>query len=371
MQAKDFYDIGLRAYNGNLDARLEYFEKFSSIVIPIAKKYGLLPSYVMAKSVCETGYMTDAWNATAEKLSGKKFKRKAQDYNNIFCMNCWGANQEYLDYLPIPAWNSYKATFEDYGTHGYGTTFHVKLEPWKSYKTVEDAVEDWCANIRCQSAKHGFEWNPTDLKSQLLATESYTPEGSPDGVRAGLHYQWQESIMSLYEQYGLKKYDDMVVEEEVVEVPFENRFTGEKLFDATVKSRRCVARELAGKKNKLLFSIPKDEIVPVYASVTTSIDSRWFYVQYDGKYGWVHRPAFDFDSYKITKDMVTVTGTPDNSLTCRVGAGTEYPIYKWLPSLKNGTKVRMVNNLVAADGSKWSNVYYSGYFFFVSSMYLK
>jgi len=361
MQAKDFYDIGIKAYNGDENAKIKYFEKLSVIVIPIAKRYGLLPSYVMAKSVCETGYMTDAWNATAERLSGKKFKRKAQDYNNIFCMNCWNANQEYLDYLPIPAWDSYKTTFEDYGTHGYGATFHVKLEPWKSYKTVEDAVEDWCANIRCQSAKHGFTWNSYDLISQLLATESYTPEGSPEGVRKGLHYSWQESIMKYYEKYDLQKYDKEV---------FENKFFGEKLFDATVKSKYCVARELGGKNNKLLFSIPKNTVVPVYAVVSTTLTNRWFYIQYEGKFGWVYKGAFSY-SYKLPSEKLTVKDDPDNALNCRVGAGVEYPIFKKHPTAENGTVFKVLNRLTATDGSGWCNVYKDNYFYFVSSMYLK
>lgn len=531
MQAKDFYDIGIKAYNGNAGARIEYFEKLSSIVIPISTRYGLLPSYIMAKSAIESGFMTDSWNTTAERLSGKKFKRKAQDYNNIFAMNCFDDNKKYLDYLPLPSWASYQKTFEDFGPHGYGNTFHVNWEKWKQYDTIDDAIEDWCANIRYQSAAHNFNWNPTDLKSQLLVTESYTPEGSPDGVRAGLHYQWQESIMTLYEAYGLNKYDEeaeekvqkidineQVFDEDVKnsyeyahrnchyaaclgippmangtadcaglllrpfylrgimdkpeninsigklcekagmkkstniedvwkyhgvvlmqgnhlyntphvshvfyslggtsindiskydlgsndrikkhQQPYEhvpinewkdkyhflafyylekkentthpvNRFTGKKLFDATVRSKYCVAREYAGKKYNLLFKIPKGEKVPVYAATSTSQDNRWFYVKYNDTYGWVYRSAFEFNKYKIPKERVTVSSTPDNSLICRVGAGVEYPVFKQISSLKNGTKVRVVNNLTAVDGSKWSNVYYDGYLFFVSSMYLK
>lgn len=535
MQAKDFYEIGKRAYNGDEQARIEYFEKLSSIVIPIAKVYGLLPSYVMAKSVTETGYMTDLWNATAEQLSGKQFKKKAQDYNNIFCMNNWKENQEYLDRLPLPKWASNKKEFHDWGTHGYGSTFNVKYEAWKEYECIEDAIEDWCANIRCQSEKHGFNWNPSDLKSQLLVTESYTPEGSPQGVRQGLHYSWQENIMQYYEKYNLQKYDKEVeykvmgkVEmteqnldahikmayeyaranchyapclgfppmsdgradcvgialralytmgyvtaaanidqigalcknagmkmstdindvwkhhgvvlmqgnhlygtphvthvyyslggtglnniskydlgsddrikkdsqpyilkpvnewttkyhflafwyaekkvEPVKPVPFENKATGKKLYDAVVRSKYCVAREFAGKTNKLLFRIPVGEKVPVYGATSTTQLNRWLYVKYKGKYGWVISRAFEESGFKIPKTKKVVTGDPDNALNCRIGAGTDYKIFKKIKSLPNGKAVRVINELTAANGSKWTNVYVNRYCFFVSSVYLK
>lgn len=533
MQAKEFYKIGARAYNGDSNAIIEYFEKLSVIAIPIAKKYGILPSYVMAKSILETGYMTDIWNATAEKLSGKVFKKKAQDYNNIYCMNNWKENQQYLDYLPAPKWASYKTQFEDWGTHGYGSTFHVNWEPWKSYECIEDAIEDWCANLRCQSEKHGFNWNPSDLKSQLLATESYTPEGSPEGVREGLHYSWQENIMKYYEKYNLQKFDKEVEEKVLVKVevneqnldahiksaydyartnchygrtdthyppggigyidcvgliyralytmgffpkvenidmvqsickaagmkmstdindvwrhhgvvlmqgnhlygtphvthvyyslggksvddiskfdlgsderikldqqpynhvpvnewkdkyhflaiwysdkkiepvPFKNKFTGEKLFDAVVRSKYCVAREFGGKSNNLLFKIPAGSKVPVYAVVSTTKLNKWLYIKYNGCYGWVIKTAFKDITYKIPNDIYKVAGTPDNSLTCRIGAGTEYRVFPKIKSLPNGKSVKVINELTATDGSKWKNIYIDGYFCFVSSIFLK
>lgn len=210
MQAKDFYEIGKKAYNGDEDAGRSFFELMASVVEPIASVYGLLPSYVMAKLVIESGWMTDLWNATAERLTGKTFQKKAQDHNNVFGMNCFDDNQKYLERLPLPAWTNYRTTFNDWGPHGFGDSFHVKWERWKSYRTVEDAVEDWCANIRYQAEAHGHHWNPTDITAQLLATESYTPEGSAEGVREGLHFQWQEKIMIFYEHYDLKKYDEEV-----------------------------------------------------------------------------------------------------------------------------------------------------------------
>ena len=52
--AKDFYALGLKAYNGDESSRKTFFEIFSKIVIPIAKRYCVLPSFAMAKAVIES-----------------------------------------------------------------------------------------------------------------------------------------------------------------------------------------------------------------------------------------------------------------------------------------------------------------------------
>ena len=208
MQARDFYDIGLKAYYGDKDAARDFFAKLSRILVPIAKIYAVLPSFAMAKCVIESGYMTNEWNHVAEAICGKKLKAKAQAYNNIFSMNAFSENQKYLDRLPLPAWASRRDTFADYGPHGDSDdALTFAFEPWKAYRTVEDAIEDWCANVRYQAESHGHSWNPSDIHAQLIATESYTPEGSREGVRDGLHYCWQEQILQLVEQYGLSQYD--------------------------------------------------------------------------------------------------------------------------------------------------------------------
>lgn len=208
MQARDFYDVGLKAYYGDEDAARAFFAKLAAVLVPIAKIYAVLPSFAMAKCVIESGYMTNEWNHVAEAISGKKLKAKAQAYNNIFSMNAFSENQKYLDCLPLPAWASRRDTFADYGPHGDSDdALTFAFEPWKAYRTVEDAIEDWCANVRYQAESHGHSWNPSDIHAQLIATESYTPEGSREGVRDGLHYCWQEQILQLVEQYGLSQYD--------------------------------------------------------------------------------------------------------------------------------------------------------------------
>ena len=208
MQAKEFFDVGLKAYDGDKNAAREFFDKLAPTVVRITKAFGVLPGFAMAKCVIESGYMTNKWNEVAEAMAGVKMKKKAHDYNNIFSMNCFEENKKYLEGLPAPAWTGYRDTFGDWGPHGNDTESMVfKYEPWKAYKTIEDAIEDWCANVRYQAYSHGHIWNPEDLVSQLLATESYTPEGSSAGVRAGLHFAWQEQVMQLYEEYKLNNYD--------------------------------------------------------------------------------------------------------------------------------------------------------------------
>lgn len=206
-QASEYYELGLKAYNGDELSREKFFDIFSKVVIPIAKVYGLLPSFVMAKAVIESGWFTNKWNDTFRELTGCIAVLKAQTFNNVFSMNAWGANKRYLNNLPTPNWVSYGATFYDYGPHWKDGKLIGKFEPWKSYESLEDAVEDWCANMRGQAEEHGYLWVNTDLVTQLLATESFTPEGQTSGVRKPLHFDWQEQVMQYYERYSLAKYD--------------------------------------------------------------------------------------------------------------------------------------------------------------------
>ena len=138
-----------------------------------------------------------------------------------------------------------------------------------------------------------------------------------------------------------------------------------------MRSKYCVAREFGGKSNNLLFKIPVGAKVPVYAVVSTTKLNKWLYIKYNGCYGWVIKTAFKGITYKIPNDIYKVAGTPDNSLTCRIGAGTEYRVFKKIKSLPNGKSVKVINELTAADGSKWKNIYVGGYFCFVSSIFLK
>jgi hypothetical protein len=136
-------------------------------------------------------------------------QRKAQKHNNLMGMNAFDLNCKYLEDLPLPAWNTYKTTFKDYGPHIHnGQYVMTPGEPWKSFINIEDCFEDWAANMRFQAAYHKKEWG-TDLRDQLVAIESYTPEGAAAASK-GMHFQWQDNIIDLANEFNLWKYDKEV-----------------------------------------------------------------------------------------------------------------------------------------------------------------
>lgn len=518
MQASEIYSVGHAAYNGSDDARRAYFKALAPIAKTYGKVYGVLPSLILAKSALESGYASDLYEEVLEDRYGIHMAGKAQNHNNILAINGFADNKKYLNWLPIPFWDSYKTEFIDYGTHltisGDET---VKLEPWKEYYSIDDCIEDWCANMRYQAEKNRKPWG-MDIRTQLLAIESFTPEGVKAG-RRGMHFGWQDQVLDLYEKFGLWGYDKEVQEmpekkitaesmdkaikdayeyahqfcnygptdrffppmedgladcvglalralytlghnnarhnineigalcemagmrktERIEDVasrhcvvlmnpkgdsrnvahvyyslggqninsiskydlgsqtriessqPFANvpvnewadrrdflcayyvddvpGFWGDPIFTATTK-KAATLREIAGKGNKAICDVPKGVTVKVYAAVNTNRLSRWFYVSHDGHFGFCYFGSLSYKRFNIPKDKKTVTGTPDNSLTCRVGAGVEYPVFKLLPSVPNGTKLRIINRLTSSDGTVWYNVYKSGLVFFVSGVWL-
>ena len=518
MKATELYSVGYAAYNGNDDARKTYFMALAPIAKRFGKVYGVLPSLILAKSAIESGYASDLYEDSLEADYGIMMGGKAQNHNNIFAVNAFEDNKKYLDKFPKPAWNDYRAEFIDYGTHYTESGREVvRVEPWKHYNSVDDCVEDWCANIRYQAEKHGKAWG-SDLLTQITAIESYTPEGG-EAERKGLHFDWQDQVAALSEKFRLFEYDKEVtrVERKALTVadldkaikdayeyahkfchyaptdnsfppmedgkadcvglalrafytlgynhskhnineigelcevagltrsndladvasrhgivcmcpkgdthniahvyyslggesyrniskydlgseeriesdqPFTNapanewadrrsflciwfvdsmpKFTGKPLFEAVTK-KAVTLREIAGKGNKAVCSVPKGETVKVYAAVNTGRINRWFYVSFGKQYGFCYSGALSYSKYKIPKDKKKVADTPDNSLACRVGAGEAYPIFKLCPSLSNGTQVRVINRLESADGSLWYNVYRGGLCYFVSGVWL-
>ena len=215
MQAKELYSLGCRAYNGDRAAGREWLALLAPVVMPIAAKYLVLPSFVLAKAITESGWASDIYEGTLNSQFGAPFSRKAQSHNNILGMCAFEANQKRLPEYAAPAWDAYKETFTAMATH-YDAMggLYVKEEKWKHYRSVEDAVEDFCQNIRFQAEAAGRQWR-ADIRSQLLASESYTPEGKSEGVREGLHFWWQEQVMRIYEEYGLSQYDEKAVMEKM------------------------------------------------------------------------------------------------------------------------------------------------------------
>ncbi len=204
---KYLYTQGCAAYNGDRGARRKWFKYLAPLAMNAAVPYGVLPSLVLAKAALESGYGTDLYESEFyEAKFGIFMARKAQKHNNLIGMCAFEDNQKYLRNLPLPNWTKYKETFMDYAPHidKSGNLF-MEYEPWKHYKSVEDCFEDFAANVRAQAEAHNKPWGVT-IESQLLAIESYTPEGAK-AETPGMHFEWQDYILYLYRDYDLGAYD--------------------------------------------------------------------------------------------------------------------------------------------------------------------
>ena len=207
MKATELYSIGIKAYNGDVSARAVWFSMLAPLAIQAATPYRVLPSLVLAKAAIESGYATDQYEIDFyEPEYCIKMERKAQNHNNIIGMNAFLANMQYLPEFPKPRWCDYELTFLDYAPHYQGKNLVLlPAEPWKHFETIEDCLEDWCANMRYQAKASGRTWGMT-IEEQLKAIESYTPEGSP-AETPGMRYEWQDYILYLYKDFGLDAYD--------------------------------------------------------------------------------------------------------------------------------------------------------------------
>ena len=208
MQANDqrLYTCGCAAYNGNREARRKWFSTLAPLAKKAAVPYGVLPSLVLAKASLESGYGTDLYESEFyEPQYGIQMARKAKNHNNLMGMNAFPDNLRYLDWLKQPEWNSYRMTFTDYGPHFSGDEIRLAIERWKHYESIEDCFDDWCANMRWQAEAHNKPWGTT-IEMQLLAIESYTPEGAK-AKTPGMHFEWQDYLLYLYRDYDLGAYD--------------------------------------------------------------------------------------------------------------------------------------------------------------------
>ena len=208
MLASEVHELGKRAYSGDDEARRAWFARLAPLAIVAAMPYGVLPSLLLSKAATESGYGSDLYEiAFYEAEFGISMGRKAQRHNNLLGMNAFADNMQYLPSLPKPRWAGYKATFRDYGPHyRNGKIEMIAGEPWKHFESVEDCLEDFCANIRWQAQKNHKVWGKT-IEEQLLAIESYTPEGAV-AKTPGMHFEWQDTILHLYQTYGLWAYDE-------------------------------------------------------------------------------------------------------------------------------------------------------------------
>ena len=207
MTANDLYPLSVKAYNGDEQARADWIATVSPIAVYFGKIYGVLPSLILGKIITESGWASDCYEKNLEEDFGIEMTGKARRHNNIFAINGFPDNKKYPKGFPVPAWYSYRSEFMDYGTHyNDAGELIVKIEAWKGYLSVEDCIEDWCANMRYQADRNHRTWTG-DIRGQLLAIESYTPEGAW-AERKGMHYEWQDQILTYYEKYRLSTYDE-------------------------------------------------------------------------------------------------------------------------------------------------------------------
>lgn len=212
MQATELYELGKKAYNGNQQARKKWFQKVSLIAQTAGMTYQVCPSLILCKAAIESGWATDLYEEkTLEPKFGVKLQRKAQKHNNLIGMNAFKLNCNYLKGLPQTRWSQYQTVFYDYGPHIHnGQYVLTPNEPWKSFINIEDCFEDWAANMRFQADYHKKQWG-LSLRQQLNAIESYTPQGAAAASK-GMNFGWQDTILKLYKEFELYKYDKKVME---------------------------------------------------------------------------------------------------------------------------------------------------------------
>jgi uncharacterized protein YraI len=83
----------------------------------------------------------------------------------------------------------------------------------------------------------------------------------------------------------------------------------------------------------------------------TSDGATWYYIQYNGKYGFVHGNYIKEKADSSWTGIVTAS-----TLNVRTWAGSENDLIKSYPQLEKGNQVRVISTIKANDGSDWYKV---------------
>ena len=160
------------------------------------------------------------------------------------------------------------------------------------------------------------------------------------------------------------------------------------LWKGTVTADSLNVRTWAGTNNGLCSFSPlkSGATVDVCDSVTASDGSTWYYICYNGKYGFVHSAyvqrsgggtggsgsaGSDGSSGGALSKNPQWKGTVTaDSLNVRTWAGTENGLCSFSP-LKNGSVVDVCDSIKANDGDTWYYIKYNGKYGFVHSEYVK
>ncbi len=157
-QAKEFYELGDKAYNGDQAAINEWIEKVGKIV-QNTNTYGMKKSLIIAQIINESGWIS----THASKLS---------DYNNILGINTdmgritpdmqdstWSKRRT-SGVTTVTQWNS------------SGTSVIPSNESMRYYNSIEECIEDY-ANVL--SLYHPECKGNNNLEAYRSFLESYTP----------------------------------------------------------------------------------------------------------------------------------------------------------------------------------------------------
>lgn len=160
------------------------------------------------------------------------------------------------------------------------------------------------------------------------------------------------------------------------------------LWKGTVTADSLNVRTWAGTNNGLCSFSPlkSGATVDVCDSVTASDGSTWYYICYNGKYGFVHSAYVQRKSSGTSGSGSADSGSSSgsalskssqwkgvvtaDSLNVRTWAGTENGLCSFSP-LKNGAVVDVCDSIKANDGDTWYYIKYNGKYGFVHSSYVK
>ena len=153
-------------------------------------------------------------------------------------------------------------------------------------------------------------------------------------------------------------------------------------YSGVVTADELNVRKMGGTAYGLCTFSPlhKGDVVSVCDDVKDSAGDTWYFIKYNGKFGFVHSSyiqkkevASKPTTTKKEKGIVTAS-----SLNVRTWAGTEYPNIKSYPELSKGETVTIQDTLKANDGSDWYKVAinnvrtgFNDIIGFVSAQYIK
>lgn len=149
-------------------------------------------------------------------------------------------------------------------------------------------------------------------------------------------------------------------------------------WKGTVTADSLNVRTWAGTENGLCSFSPlkNGSVVDVCDSIKANDGDTWYYIKYNGKYGFVHSEYVKKQSGSSSSSSgglsktVQWTGTVTASaLNVRTWAGTENSECSFSP-LPHGASVGVCDSLKANDGDTWYYIKYNGKYGFVHSDYV-